>query len=115
MRQCIRMILTAAMILSGGVASAVAQPPRTARSIIVEHCIECHRVPGFAEEAGNPSVVAPDFQEIADDDETYTTQRLVRFLRQPHFPMRRVWLSESDIQRIIGFIEGLRAVRPKVD
>lgn len=115
MRQFAQTTLIAVMILSGGFATAVAQSDYTAKGIIAEHCIECHRVPSFAEEAGNPSVVAPDFQAIADDDETYTTQRLVRFLRQPHFPMRRVWLSDSDIQRIVAFIEGLRAVRPKVD
>jgi len=92
-----------------GSAVSPAADAYTARAIIVEHCIECHRVPGFAEEARNPSVAAPDFQAIADDRKTYTTQRLQTFLRRPHFPMREFILSESDIQKLIAFIEGLRA------
>lgn len=80
----------------------------TARGIIAEHCIECHRVPGFAEEAPSPDIQATDFQVIADDRDTYTTERLAAFLRQPHFPMREFILSESDIQKLIAFIEGLR-------
>ena len=46
-------------------------------------------------------------QAIADDRKTYTRERLAAFLRQPHFPMRKFVLSESDIRNIIGFIEGL--------
>ncbi len=79
-----------------------------AKSIIAEHCIECHRVPGFAEGKGSPTVEAPDFQTIADDPKTYTNERMQAFLRNPHFPMRALILSESDIQNLIGFIQGLK-------
>lgn len=86
-----------------------------AKSIIAEHCIECHRVPGFAEEARNPAIAAPDFQTIADDRKTYTTERLHAFLRQPHFPMRALTLSESDIQSLVNYIRGLKADSSKID
>lgn len=100
-------LLVPAITFAGG-AVAKAADTHTATSIIAEHCIECHRVPGFAEEARNPAVVAPDFQTIANDRKTYTTQRLQAFLRDPHFPMRQFTLSESDIRNLIAFIEGLR-------
>jgi mono/diheme cytochrome c family protein len=108
MRNRIQPGLAAAIILLGAHGMAQAAGPATARSIVAEHCIECHRVPGFAEEARNPDIKAPDFQVIADDRKTYTTQRLVRFLRKPHFPMREFVFSESDIQNLVAFIEGLR-------
>ena len=95
--------------------AVIASDQKSARSIIAEHCIECHRVPGFAEEARNPHIKAPDFQAIADDRKTYTTKRLHAFLRQPHFPMRALILSESDIQKLINYIRGLRTGSSKID
>lgn len=88
---------------------ASASESGSVRGLLADHCIDCHRVPGFAEEAAAPQIGAPDFQSIADDPTTYTTERLARFLRQPHFPMRRFVLSERDIQRLVAFIEGLRS------
>lgn len=108
MREVILAGLAAVTVVLGPCGMAQAAGTQTARSIVAEHCIECHRVPGFAEEARNPAVEAPDFQVIADDRKTYTTQRLVAFLRKPHFPMREFVLSESDIQNLVTFIEGLR-------
>lgn len=96
-------------IMFAASAASQAEDAYTAQAIIAEHCIECHRVPGFAEEARSPSVAAPDFQAIANDRKTYTVERLAAFLRRPHFPMREFILSESDIQKLIAFIEGLRA------
>lgn len=109
MQKAVQAPLTAAAILVGTHAAAQAAETYTARSIIAEHCIECHRVPGFAEEARNPQIGAPDFQAIADDRKTYTTERLTSFLRRPHFPMREFILSQGDIQKLIAFIEGLRS------
>lgn len=100
--------LLVTVITFAGSAVSEAADAYTARAIITEHCIECHRVPGFAEEARTPAVAAPDFQAIANDRKTYTTQRLRTFLRSPHFPMRQFTLSESDIQKLVAFIEGLR-------
>ena len=112
MRKAIVVAFATGALVTGAARIAKAASPQTARSIIAEHCIECHRVPGFAEEARNPEIKAPDFQAIADDRKTYTTQRLHTFLRLPHFPMRQLILSESDIQNLIAFIEGLRGDRP---
>lgn len=107
MRERFVTALIAAAIAGAMLQLARAETPGTARGIIAQHCIECHRVPGFALEGYNPALKAPDFQAIADDRKTYTTERLTAFLRKPHFPMRRVALSEGDIVRLIAFIEGL--------
>jgi mono/diheme cytochrome c family protein len=109
MQQAIHVALAAGAIVLGANESAQAAQPYSARSIIAEHCIECHRVPGFIAVARNPEIGAPDFQAIADDRKTYTRERLTTFLRRPHFPMREFILSESDIQKLIAFIESLRA------
>lgn len=98
------------MLATGG--RALAANVGEAKSIIAEHCIECHRVPGFAEGQGSPTVEAPDFQTIANDPKTYTDARLQAFLRNPHFPMRALILSQSDIQNLVGFIRSLRTDRP---
>lgn len=98
---------------TGGAASAAGDGE--AKSIIAEHCIECHRVPGFAAGKGSPTVDAPDFQAIADDPKTYSRERLDAFLRKPHFPMRALILSESDIQNLVGFIQGLTGDGRKVN
>ena len=108
MRHRIHATLLMSAIMFAGSAVSRAADAYTARAIIAERCIECHRVPGYAEERRNPAVTAPDFQAIATDRKTYTTQRLQAFLRSPHFPMRQFTLSESDIQKLIAFIEGLR-------
>lgn len=108
MRKSLPTTLLSAAVAAALPQLALAQTPPSARSIIAEHCIECHRVPGFALEGHTPAVNAPDFQAIADDRKTYTSERLVAFLRKPHFPMRRVTLSEGDILRLVAFIEGLR-------
>lgn len=100
--------LMAVAIMFAGSAVTRTADAYTARAIIAEHCIECHRVPGFAEERRHPENIAPDFQTIADNRKTYSTERLTAFLRSPHFPMRKFILSEGDIQKLIAFIEGLR-------
>ncbi len=107
MRKRCLMVLGAGALACGAVQAALAETPRSVRGLIAEHCIECHRVPGFALEGRNPAIEAPDFQAIADDRKTYTRERLAAFLRQPHFPMRKFVLSESDIRNIIAFIDGL--------
>ncbi len=106
--------LSASVMLAAG-GRTLAANVGEAKSIIAEHCIECHRVPGFAEGKGSPTVEAPDFRAIANDPKTYTDARLQAFLRNPHFPMRALILSESDIQNLTGFIRSLRSDRPGVN
>lgn len=107
MRSYCAIALIAGLSLGGVGSASQATEPRSVKGLISEHCIECHRVPGFAEEAPTPDINAPDFQTIADNPKIYTTERLVAFLRRPHFPMRQLILSESDIRRLVAFIEGL--------
>lgn len=109
LRQILRQGIAAVGLALALIGTAGAAPSGEVRGLIADHCIECHRVPGFAEEARNPALTAPDFQTIADDRKTYTTQRLEDFLSRPHFPMRQFILSERDIQNLILFIEGLRS------
>jgi len=82
--------------------------PSSVRGVIAEHCIECHRVPGFLDAPRSPEIGAPDFADIAQDRKIYTTKRLKAFLRQPHFPMRQFTLSDRDIDNILAFIFALR-------
>ncbi len=89
-------------------AVALADDPKHPTSIVAEHCIDCHRVPGFLDQNRNPDQQAPDFQAIADDPKTFTDDRLRRFLRQPHFPMRKLTLTEQDIGGLVAYIRSLR-------
>ena len=107
------LVFALAMLARGGELAAAGNGE--AKSIIAEHCIECHRVPGFAAGQGSPTIEAPGFQAIADDPKTYSAERLHAFLRKPHFPMRALILSESDIQNLISFIQGLRGDGRKVN
>ena len=102
------------MALVALVGPASAGDPKAPRGMIAEHCIECHRVPGFLEVARSPEIGAPDFDEIARDRKTYTVERLKAFLRKPHFPMRQFNMSDSDIDNIVAFIFALRKP-PEVD
>lgn len=108
MRNNYAIALVAGLSLAGAAGASQAGEPRSVKGLISEHCIECHRVPGFAVEAPTPEIGATDFQSIADNPKVYTTERLVTFLRQPHFPMRQLILSDSDIRRLVAFIESLK-------
>jgi len=109
MREAIKVALVTGVIVFCENLSAQPAESYTAKGIIAQYCIKCHRAPGFSAETPNSEIGAPDFQTIADNQKTYTRERLTTFLRQPHFPMQQFTLSESDIQRLISFVEGLRA------
>ncbi len=79
-----------------------------AKGLIVEHCISCHKVPGYVDVGRSEAIKAPDFQAIADDPSTYSEARLRGFLRSPHYPMRGFILSPSDIDNLLAFIAGLK-------
>ena len=105
----INLVIISVLFFSLFQQNAYAQEPKTVRGIIAEHCIDCHRVPGFLVEGGAPQIEAPDFQEIADNPKIYSRQRLEIFLSSPHFPMRNFILSKSDIQNLIAYIDNLRS------
>ncbi|MDH3279883.1 MAG: hypothetical protein OEQ18_01995 [Gammaproteobacteria bacterium] len=89
--------------------AACAGDPNAAKPIVVEHCVKCHEVPGYTPDAGLPSVSAPSFSELAEQSETYTHESLRWFLRSPHWPMTHLILSNSDIEKLISYIESLRS------
>jgi mono/diheme cytochrome c family protein len=82
--------------------------PDEAKSIVVEHCVKCHAVPGYGPESAPESIDAPSFKWIASNLELYPEPRLRQFLRRPRYSMRGIILSDTDIENIIAFIEGLR-------
>ncbi len=78
-----------------------------AKGLIVEHCIECHAVPGYGAHS-LATVDAPAFDSIATAPETYTEARLRAFLQRPHWPMAQFRLSPKDIENVLAFIEKMR-------
>jgi len=78
----------------------------------LERCAICHLVPDVNPGATAPKPGTPSFQDIADDNVTYTNDRLRSFLRQPHFPMKGLVLTEGQITEIIVYLEALRG-RPR--
>ena len=101
-------VIITALILCVFFQYSYAEEQKPTRVIIAEHCVDCHRVPGFMEENRTPQIAAPDFQKIANNPKMYSRQRLESFLQEPHYPMRQIKLSKSEIQNIIAFIENLR-------
>lgn len=106
-RRAIAVLTILSVSLCGWEAKAAGNPD-AAKGLVVEHCSECHAVPGYSAE-GLPAVAAPPFQVIADDPETYTNRRLHTFLRQPHWPMGQFSLSPSDIDNIVAYLKSLAA------
>jgi len=100
-------IVMIAVVVAAGPAYAEADA-NAAKGLIVDHCISCHKVPGYVDVGQSEALNAPDFQAIADDPATYTEARLRTFLRKPHYPMRGFNLSQSDINNILAFIASLK-------
>jgi cytochrome c553 len=82
--------------------------PNAAKSIVAEYCVKCHAVPGYTKGGAPKSVQAPSFESIANNPDIYTAEGLRAFLQQPHYPMKSVTLSDSDISNLIAFIATLR-------
>lgn len=96
-----------AMLLLSPAASAEGDAD-AAKGIVVQHCVRCHEVPGYASEVTDPKLGAPSFATIANDPQTYDQQSLKTFLRKPHWPMQGFILSNRDIDNLLAFIESLR-------
>ncbi len=82
--------------------------PDEAKSIVVEHCVKCHVVPGYSPDEAPESIDAPSSKWMARNPELYPEPRLRQFLRRPHYPMRGIFLSDMDIENIITVIESRR-------
>ena len=92
------------VVLSILALDAGAADPDAARSLVVQHCVKCHAVPGYNPEGGPPTVDAPAFEELAG----YEEDRLRAFLRAPHWPMTQFTLSPSDIDNLMAYVATLR-------
>ncbi len=79
-----------------------------AKGLLVEHCANCHAIPGYDKEV-SPAVKAQSFQEIAADPTAYSDERLRKSLRQPHWPMAQFRLSAKDIDNILAYVAALRS------
>ena len=82
--------------------------PNAAKAIVAQYCVKCHAVPGYSKGSAPESVRAPSFESIGNSPDIYTAERLRTFLRQPHYPMKSVTLSNSDIANLIAFIATLK-------
>lgn len=80
-----------------------------AKGIVVEHCVACHEVPGYASKTGTAQLDVPPFTTIANDPERYDREKLKAWLRQPHWPMHQLILSPRDVENLLAFIEGLQS------
>lgn len=107
-----RVAAAIATLVGAAVPASATGVADAARSIVVEHCAACHLVPDVNPGARAPMPGAPAFQDIADNPATYTHERITAFLRQPHFPMKRITLSPSDIENLVAYFESLRS-RPR--
>ena len=107
MRYGIGVAVTAVLMVAGP--AHAEGDANAAKGLVVDHCISCHRVPGYVDVGQSEAINAPDFQAIADDPATYGEARLRTFLRKPHYPMRGFNLSPSDINNILAFIAGLKS------
>lgn len=101
------MLVFTALILPAQV--SVAADANAAKGIVVEHCVACHEVPGYASEAGSALLDAPSFPVIANNTQIYDPHKLRLWLRQPHWPMQQFILSDRDVDNLLAFIESLRS------
>lgn len=94
-------------VLGGATAARAAGDADAAKPIVAEYCAACHEVPGYQPKDGIEALDVPALQAFANDPATYDAERLRTFLRQPHFPMEGLVLSDRDIANLVAFIEGL--------
>lgn len=111
-RICITTVALAIWPLMMPSSASAAGSADAARPIVVEHCAACHVVPEVNPAGRAPMPGAPAFQDIAEDRVTYPPDRIARFLGRPHFPMKGITLSPSDVENLLAYFEDLRG-RPR--
>lgn len=108
-RRTTRALAIAVMLVASMAPAAFADgDPDAAEEIVSDHCAICHKVPGLDSSRRPGWVYAPSFLEMAEQPRRYTTTRIRDFLAQPHYPMTRMILSESDIENLLAYIERMR-------
>ena len=75
-------------ILVFGIVSAghAAGDADAAKGLLAEHCVACHRIPGYTRPEGVAELGAPPFLVIARAPNKYPEPRLRASLRRPHWP-----------------------------
>ena len=108
------LLATTFAALFGAASARAAGDPDAAKGLVADHCVACHRVPGYEPrfrgrgQGPTPAVQAPSFEAIARDPSKYTAKRLRAHLRKPPWPMRGFVFSARDIENLVAFIEALR-------
>ena len=70
--------------------------------VIIERCAGCHIMSEFHDD--DTGTDAPRFGEIMARPDVYTTDRLKRYLANPHWPMSQFVLSPKDIDRVVTYL-----------
>jgi mono/diheme cytochrome c family protein len=100
--------LLSAVLSLAAVPALAAGDPDAARGLVVEHCADCHVIPGYSQSPPATGLEAPAFEAIANDRAVYSEERLRASLQKPHWPMTGFILSPSDIDDIIAYLATLR-------
>ena len=104
LRRLVDALVGLAVILAFAVQPSVAQESnvQSIKGLIADRCAQCHIAPQEYDDTG---VDPPSFSQIRADPETYTEERLRRFLVNPHWPMSQFVLSSKDIDRIVLYLK----------
>ncbi|MFO1039987.1 MAG: hypothetical protein U1E45_24355 [Geminicoccaceae bacterium] len=87
---------------------ARAADPNAGEAIAVEHCAQCHYIPGDDDNQSGEVLRAPALDLMANEPATYTEERIRSSLQKPHWPMGGIILSPTDIDNILAYFGTLR-------
>ena len=104
MRQIFVLVAAAAFLAHAGPAVAAGKPGQ-GRAIAAERCAKCHAVPDIVTQGGMD--IAPSFNDMASGFDIEREEWIRTFLGRPHWPMRQVTLSPSDIDNIVAYLQSL--------
>jgi mono/diheme cytochrome c family protein len=91
--------LSVALVLFGGIESALAQNLENGRRLSERWCSECHAIDSTPGKSGKAS----SFASIAAR-ETVTADMIASFLRLPHATMPNLPLSRKDAEDLAAFV-----------
>jgi cytochrome c len=104
-RKCIRVICTAAIVISSDFALADSRADR-GRLLLTQHCSKCHAV-GLTDQS--PLLAAPPFRRITERlDGNELLDRLREGLSSGHRDMPRFRFSSTDAHAIRSYLNSIR-------
>ena len=103
-----RATLLSALLGLSAVPALAAGDPDAARGLVVEHCADCHAIPGYSDSPPETGLEAPAFEAMANESTAHAEERTRDFLQKPHWPRTGLILSPSDIDNIIAYLATLR-------